>query len=441
MLYQLFTWLNQEFNLPGAGMFQFLTFRIAMAVLLSLIIATVFGKKLIEFLQKKQIGETVRELGLQGEQQKKGTPTMGGIIILLSILIPTLLFANLDKVYIRLMILCTVWLGIIGFLDDYFKIKSRRDALKKGEAYKKKNSDGLAGISKIIGQVGLGIIIGVSLYFSNAVTVEREIVPASAVSTGIVALQKGERLAKDSNIIVRTINGVERRYVKVKTPITSIPFVKNHEFNYSKLISWIGPGAEKYTWIIYIFVVTFIITAVSNGANITDGLDGLAAGVSAIIGMALGVFIYVSGNYVLADYLNVMYIPNLGELSIFVGAFVGACIGFLWYNAYPAQVFMGDTGSLALGGIIASLAIIVRKELLIPIFCGVFLIELLSVMIQVSYFKYTKKKFGEGKRVFLMSPLHHHYQKKGFHESKIAVRFWIITILCVVLAILTLKMR
>ncbi|MEY3820147.1 MAG: hypothetical protein RL337_328 [Bacteroidota bacterium] len=441
MLYQLFTWLNQEFNLPGAGMFQFLTFRIAMAVLLSLIIATVFGKKLIEFLQKKQIGETVRELGLQGEQQKKGTPTMGGIIILLSILIPTLLFANLDKVYIRLMILCTVWLGIIGFLDDYFKIKSRRDALKKGEAYKKKNSDGLAGITKIIGQVGLGIIIGVSLYFSNAVTVEREIVSASTVSTGIVALQKGERLAKDSNIIVRTINGVERRYVKVKTPITSIPFVKNHEFNYSKLISWMGPGAEKYTWIIYIFVVTFIITAVSNGANITDGLDGLAAGVSAIIGMALGVFIYVSGNYVLADYLNVMYIPNLGELSIFVGAFVGACIGFLWYNAYPAQVFMGDTGSLALGGIIASLAIIVRKELLIPIFCGVFLIELLSVMIQVGYFKYTKKKFGEGKRVFLMSPLHHHYQKKGFHESKIAVRFWIMTILCVVLAILTLKMR
>ncbi|MEY4054166.1 MAG: hypothetical protein RL034_1084 [Bacteroidota bacterium] len=447
MLYQLFTWLKQEFNLPGAGMFQFLTFRIAMAVLLSLVIATVFGKKLIEFLQKKQIGETVRELGLQGEQQKKGTPTMGGIIILLSILIPTLLFANLDKVYIRLMILCTVWLGMIGFVDDYFKIKSRRDAQKKGESYKKKDSDGLAGISKIIGQVGLGIIIGVSLYFSNAVTVEREIVTApnatqsATTYAGEITLQKGERLAKDSNIIVRKINGVERRYVKVKTPITSIPFVKNHEFNYSKLISWMGPGAEKYTWIIYIFVVTFIITAVSNGANITDGLDGLAAGVSAIIGMALGVFIYVSGNYVMADYLNVMYIPNLGELSIFVGAFVGACIGFLWYNAYPAQVFMGDTGSLALGGIIASLAIIVRKELLIPIFCGVFLIELLSVMIQVSYFKYTKKKFGEGKRVFLMSPLHHHYQKKGFHESKIAVRFWIITILCVVLAILTLKMR
>jgi len=436
MLYQLFTWLKQEFNVPGAGMFQFLTFRIAMAVLLSLVIATVYGKRLILFLQKKQIGETVRELGLQGEHQKKGTPTMGGIIILLSILIPTLLFANLDKVYIRLMVLCTVWLGIIGFLDDYFKIKARRAALQKGESYKKKDSDGLAGISKIIGQVGLGIIIGTTLYFSNAVTVEREI-----IATNAVQLQQGERLAKDTNVIVRNINGVERRYVKVKTPITTIPFVKNHEFNYSKLISWMGEGAEKYTWIIYILIVTFIITAVSNGANITDGLDGLAAGVSAIIGVALGVFIYVSGNYVLADYLNVMYIPNLGELSIFVGAFVGACIGFLWYNVYPAQVFMGDTGSLALGGIIASLAIIVRKELLIPIFCGVFLVELVSVMLQVSYFKYTKKKFGEGKRIFLMSPLHHHYQKKGFHENKIAIRFWIVTVLCVVMSILTLKMR
>lgn len=436
MLYQLFIWLKQEFNMPGAGMFQFLTFRIAMAVLLSLVIATVYGKRLILFLQKKQIGETVRDLGLQGEHLKKGTPTMGGIIILLSILIPTLLFANLDKVYIRLMVLCTVWLGIIGFLDDYFKIKARRSALQKGESYKKKDSDGLAGVSKIIGQVGLGIIIGVTLYFSNAVTVEREI-----ISTNAVELQKGERLAKDTNIITRNINGVERRYVKVKTPITTIPFVKNHEFNYSKLISWMGEGAEKYTWIIYILIVTFIITAVSNGANITDGIDGQAAGVSAIIGVALGVFIYVSGNYVLADYLNVMYIPNLGELSIFVGAFVGACIGFLWYNVYPAQVFMGDTGSLALGGIIASLAIIVRKELLIPIFCGVFLVELVSVMLQVSYFKYTRKKYGEGRRIFLMSPLHHHYQKKGFHENKIAIRFWIVTVLCVVLSILTLKMR
>lgn len=437
MLYQLFSWLDKTFNIPGLGAFQFLTFRIAMAILMSLFIATVYGKKIILFLQRKQIGETVRELGLAGEQQKKGTPTMGGIIILLSILIPTLLFANLDKVYVRLMILCTVWLGLIGFLDDYFKIRARKQAQAEGGNYKKQNSDGLAGISKIIGQVGLGIIIGVTLYFSNAVTVEREIVSTTISES----LQKGEKVAKDADIVVRKINGVERRFVKVKTPITTIPFVKNHEFNYSKIISWIGPGAEKYTWIIYILIVTFIITAVSNGANLTDGLDGLAAGVSAIIGAALGVFVYVSGNYVFADYLNVMYIPNLGELSIFVGAFVGACIGFLWYNAYPAQVFMGDTGSLALGGIIASLAIIVRKESLIPIFCGVFLIENLSVIIQVSYFKYTKKKFGEGRRVFLMSPLHHHYQKKGFHESKIAVRFWIITILLVVASILTLKTR
>ena len=438
MLYQLLSFLDKHFSVPGLGAFQFLTSRIAMAILLSLFIATVFGKKMILFLQKKQIGETVRELGLAGEQQKKGTPTMGGVIILLSVLIPTLLFANLDKVYIRLMILCTVWLGVIGFLDDYFKILARKQAQSKGEAYKKQNSDGLAGITKIIGQVGLGIIIGVTLYFSNSVTVEREVVSNYAATA---RLQKGERIAKDSNIVVRSINGVERKFVKVKTPITTIPFVKNHEFNYSKLVSWIGPGAEKYTWIVYILVVTFIITAVSNGANITDGLDGLAAGVSAIIGAALGIFIYVSGNYVFADYLNVMYIPNLGELSIFVGAFVGGCIGFLWYNAYPAQVFMGDTGSLALGGIIASLAIIVRKELLIPIFCGVFLIENLSVILQVSYFKYTKKKYGEGRRIFLMSPLHHHYQKKGFHESKIAVRFWIITILLVVASILTLKTR
>jgi phospho-N-acetylmuramoyl-pentapeptide-transferase len=437
MLYQLFSWLDKSFDIPGTGMFQFLTFRIAMAILLSLFIATVYGKKMILFLQRKQIGESVRELGLAGEQQKKGTPTMGGIIILMSVLIPTLLFANLDKVYIRLMVLCTVWLGIIGFLDDYFKIRARKDAQEKGESYKKKNSDGLAGISKIIGQVGLGIIIGVTLYFSNSVTVEREI-----ISTNVAAsLAKGEKIAKGADVVVRTINGEERRFVKVKTPITTIPFVKNHEFNYSKLISWMGPGAEKYTWIVYILVVTFIITAVSNGANITDGLDGLAAGVSAIIGAALGVFVYISGNYVFADYLNVMYIPNLGELSIFVGAFVGACIGFLWYNAYPAQVFMGDTGSLALGGIIASLAIIVRKELMIPIFCGVFLIENLSVIIQVGYFKYTKKKYGEGRRVFLMSPLHHHYQKRGFHESKIAVRFWIITILLVITSILTLKTR
>jgi len=438
MLYHLFTWLKQSFNIPGAGLFQFLTFRIAMAILMSLLIATVYGKRIILYLQKKQIGESVRELGLQGEQQKKGTPTMGGIIILLSILIPTLLFANLDRVYIRLMILCTVWLGIIGFLDDYFKIRARKSAQLKGESYKKKDSDGLAGISKIIGQVGLGIIIGATLYFSNAVTVEREVIGSERK---ISVLQQGEHFAKDTSVIIRQMDGIERKFVKVKTPITTIPFVKNHEFNYSKLLSWLGKGAEKYTWIIYILFVTLIVTAVSNGANLTDGLDGLAAGVSAIIGAGLGIFIYVSGNYKFADYLNIMYIPNLGELSIFVGAFVGACIGFLWYNAYPAQVFMGDTGSLALGGIIASLAIIVRKEWLIPIFCGVFLVENLSVIIQVSYFKYTKKKYGEGRRVFLMSPLHHHYQKKGFHESKIAVRFWIVTILCVVMSIITLKIR
>ena len=436
MFYYLFNWLNKSYHIPGAGLFQFLSFRIAMAVVFSLLIATVYGKRIINILKRKQIGESVRELGLQGEQQKKGTPTMGGIIILVSILIPTLLFANLDKVYIRLMVLCTVWLGIIGFLDDLFKIRARKTAVSKGEAYKKKDSDGLAGISKVIGQVGLGIIIGLTLYFSNAVTVEREI-----FSTGNATLQKGERLSKDSNIIYRTLDGEQKRFVKVQTPITTIPFVKNHEFNYSRLITWMGAGAEKYTWIIYVLIVIFIVTAVSNGANLTDGLDGLAAGVSAIIGAGIGVFVYISGNYVFADYFDVMYIPNLGELSIFVGAFVGACIGFLGYNAYPAQVFMGDTGSLALGGIIASLAFIVRKELLIPIFCGIFLVENLSVIIQVGYFKYTKKKYGEGKRVFLMSPLHHHYQKKGFHENKIAFRFWVITILLVVASLVTLKIR
>lgn len=437
MLYYLFTWLSKEFDLSGAGLFEFITFRAAMAVVLSLLIATIYGKRMINFLKRKQIGESVRDLGLAGQNEKKGTPTMGGIIILLSILIPTLLFADLDKVYVRLMLLCTVWLGIIGFLDDYFKIRARKKAQAAGEKYQKKDSDGLAGVSKIIGQIGLGIIIGATLYFNDSVVMEREIINDSTVAPLVI----GEKIASDTNVIVRNINGVDRKFVKVKTPITTIPFVKNHEFNYSKLISWIGEGAEAYTWIVYILIVTFIITAVSNGANLTDGLDGLAGGVSAIIGAGLGIFVYVSGNYIFADYLNVMYIPNLGELSIFVGAFVGGCIGFLWYNAYPAQVFMGDTGSLALGGIIASLAIIVRKELLIPIFCGIFLIENLSVVLQVSYFKYTKKKYGEGRRIFLMSPLHHHYQKKGFHESKIAVRFWIITIILVITSILTLKIR
>ncbi len=439
MLYYFFDWLRDEgIKFPGSGLMQFITFRVLLAVLLSLLISTLYGKRIINLLQKKQIGESVRELGLQGEQQKKGTPTMGGIIILLAILIPTLLFADLTKVYIHLMLLCTVWLGFIGFMDDYLKLKARKTAIAKGEKYKKKDSDGLAGMTKIFGQVGLGIIIGATLYFNDRVVVWREYYEPQSAAITESFLKKGEKKVGDTIV---TMEGKEHRYAVVKTPITTIPFVKSHEFNYSRLISWIGEGADKYTWIIYIIAVTFIITAVSNGANITDGLDGLAAGVSALIGACLGIFVYVSGSTRFAEYLNIMYIPNLGELSVFVGAFVGGCIGFLWYNAYPAQVFMGDTGSLALGGIIASLAIIVRKELLIPIFCGVFLVENLSVMLQVSYFKYTKRKYGEGRRIFLMSPLHHHYQKLGYHESKIAVRFWIITVLCVLFAIATFKMR
>ena len=438
MLYYFFTWLNEHYDVSGARLFEYNSFRTAMAVLFSLLIAMVYGRRVINLLRKKQIGETVRDLGLAGEQQKKGTPTMGGIIILLAIIVPTLLFADLDKAYIRLMLLCTVWLGIIGFLDDYFKLKARKKALAEGSSYTKKDRDGLAGVTKIIGQVGLGIIIGLTLYNNKNVVVERELIGTETLQS---TLEKGERVARDSNIITRKINGIDRRFAEVKTPITTIPFVKTHEFNYSKLISWISNDADEYTWIPYIIIVTFIITAVSNGSNITDGLDGLAAGVSAIIGAGLGIFVFVSGNYVLADYLNIMYIPNLSELLIFIGAFVGACIGFLWYNTYPAQVFMGDTGSLALGGIIASLSIIVRKEILVVIFCGIFFVESLSVIIQVSYFKYTKRKYGEGRRIFLMSPLHHHYQKKGFHENKIAVRFWITTILLVVASIITLKIR
>ena len=329
MLYYLFTWLDKEFHLSGANLFNYLTFRTAMAVVFSLLIATIYGKRIINFLKRKQIGESVRDLGLAGQTEKKGTPTMGGIIILLSILIPTLLFADLNKVYVRLMLLCTVWLGIIGFLDDYFKIKARKKAQASGEKYQKKDSDGLAGVSKIIGQIGLGIIIGATLYFNNAVVMDREVISDSTVT----AIGTGPGTGSDTNVIVRKIDGVDRKFVRVHTPITTIPFVKNHEFNYAQLISWMGDGAEAYTWIVYIIIVTFIITAVSNGANLTDGLDGLAGGVSAIIGAALGIFVYVSGNYVFADYLNVMYIPNLGELSIFVGAFVGGCIGFLWYNA------------------------------------------------------------------------------------------------------------
>ncbi len=438
MLYHLFDWLKSAgYHFVGSELYRFLSIRVMLAMILSLVITTVYGKKLIRYLQKKQLGESVRDLGLAGEQQKKGTPTMGGIIILLAILIPTILLANLDKVYIRLMLLCTVWLGAIGFIDDYLKIRAKRIAQAKGVAYKKSDSDGLAGRFKIFGQVMLGVIVGATLYFTPSVVVEREIYNPNVQYVKDSVLRRGEVLMSDS-FHITTIDGKKHIFAIVKTPITTIPFVKNHEFNYAKLLpkSW-----EKYAYILYIIIVIFIVTAVSNGANITDGLDGLATGVSAVIGIALGIFAYVSGNIKFAEYLNIMYIPNLGELSIFIAAFVGACIGFLWYNAYPAQVFMGDTGSLALGGIIAALAIIVRKELLIPFFCFVFLVENLSVMIQVGYFKYTKRKYGEGRRVFLMSPLHHHYQKLGYHESKIAVRFWIVTILSVLMAIVTLKLR
>jgi phospho-N-acetylmuramoyl-pentapeptide-transferase len=425
MLYHLFQWFKQVgFKFPGSALFDFITFRVLLAMLLSLFITLVFGKRLINLLRKKLVGEAVRDLGLAGEHTKKGTPTMGGIIIILGILIPTLLFANLNKVYIRLMIVSTIWLGIIGFIDDYLKLKAKRIAQEKGEKYKKGDKDGLAGWFKILGQVGLGIIVGATLYFNGNVKTWRE--------------YTGVRNPADTTQIVRIVNGKEKIFIATKVPVTTIPFVKNHEFNYSKLL----PAAwREYTWVLYILVVIFIITAVSNGANITDGLDGLAAGTSALIGVCLGIFAYASGNFFFADYLNIMYIPNLGELSIFIAAMIGACIGFLWYNSYPAQVFMGDTGSLTLGGMIAAIAIIVHKELLIPIFCGVFLVELVSVMVQVSYFKYTKKKYGEGRRIFKMSPLHHHYQKEGYHEAKIVTRFWIVTVLCVVLSIVTLKLR
>ena len=425
MLYHLFEWLRTEgYRFPGSSVFQFITFRVLLALMLSLIVSTVMGKRIINLLNRRQIGESVRDLGLAGEQTKKGTPTMGGLIIILAILIPTILLADLTKVYIRLMILSTIWLGIIGFVDDYFKIRSKRRAQQRGEKYSKNDDDGLAGKFKILGQVVLGIIVGATLYFNPNVQIWRE--------------YQGIPKEGDTTIIKREVNNRTKYFVAAKDPITTIPFVKSHEFNYSKLLP---EALRDYTWILYILIVIFIITAVSNGSNITDGLDGLATGTAALIGVCLGIFAYASGNLILADYLNIMYIPNLGELSIFIGALIGACIGFLWYNSYPAQVFMGDTGSLMLGGVIASIAIIVHKELLIPIFCGVFLVELVSVMLQVSYFKYTKRKFGEGKRIFLMSPLHHHYQKKGYHESKIAIRFWIITLLCVVLSIVTLKLR
>jgi phospho-N-acetylmuramoyl-pentapeptide-transferase len=423
MLYYLFDWFKQQnIHFPGSGLFEFITFRVLLAMLLSLVIATLFGRKIINYLRKKQVGESVRDLGLAGEQSKRGTPTMGGIIIILSILIPTLLFANLHKAYIRLMIVSTIWLGVIGFLDDYLKLRAKRIAKEQGVPYKKGDKDGLAGWLKVLGQVGLGIIIGATLYFNSNVKIWREFIGANP----------------PPNAHIIEFNGKTHIYVETRDPITTIPFVKNHEFNYSKLLP---VGWRDYTWILYIIIVIFIITAVSNGANITDGLDGLASGTSAVIGILLGIFAYASGSFFLADYLNIMYIPNLAELSIFIAAMIGACIGFMWYNSYPAQVFMGDTGSLTLGGIIAAIAIIVHKELLIPIFCGVFLVENISVLLQVTYFKYTKKKYGEGRRIFLMSPLHHHYQKKGYHEAKIVTRFWIVTVLCVLFSVATLKMR
>ncbi len=425
MLYHLFDWFkDQEISFPGIGLFEFITFRVVLAMLLSLLITLVYGKKLIRFLQKKQVGESVRDLGLAGEQTKKGTPTMGGIIIILGIIIPTLLFARLDTVYIILMLVATVWLGIIGFVDDYLKLRSRKQAQRQGVAYKKGDKDGLAGWFKVLGQVGLGITVGAVLYFNSDVHIWRE--------------YQGTPQPGDPKIITRQVDNAPKHFVITKEPITTIPFVKNHEFNYTKLLP---AGWREYSWLLYILIVIFIITAVSNGANITDGLDGLATGTSALVGVVLGIFAYASGNFFFADYLNIMYIPGLGELAIFIAAMVGACVGFLWYNSYPAQVFMGDTGSLTLGGIIAALAIIVHKELLIPIFCGVFLVENLSVVMQVAWFKYTKKKYGVGRRIFLMSPLHHHYQKKGLHESKIVTRFWIVTVLLVIMSVATLKLR
>jgi phospho-N-acetylmuramoyl-pentapeptide-transferase len=427
MLYHLFDWLKEEgIRFPGIELFRFITFRTLLAVLLSLFITLIYGKKLILFLQARQFSEGVRDLGLAGENLKRDTPTMGGIIILLAILIPTLLLADLSKVYVQLMLVSTVWLGIIGFIDDYLKLRGKRKAQALGVDYKKTSDDGLAGRFKILGQVGLGIFVGATLYFNSEVTIWREYIgnPQTATTEG--------------SVIVKNVNGQPKYFVETKTPITTIPFVKNHEFNYSKLLP---AGLRSYDWVLYILVVIFIITAVSNGANLTDGLDGLATGTSALIGVLLGIFAYASGNLVIADYLNIMYIPNLGEISVFIAAMIGACIGFLWYNSYPAQLFMGDTGSLTLGGIIAALAIIVHKELLIPIFCGVFLVEALSVMIQVGYFKYTKRKYGAGRRVFLTAPIHHHFQKLGFHEVKIVNRFWIVTVLLVVLSIVTLKIR
>ena len=422
MFYYLFTWLHRAFDFPGAGVFQYISFRAAMAVITSLVISMMFGGRIIEFIRSKQIGETIRDLGLAGEKQKAGTPTMGGLIILAAIIIPTLLFAKLHNVYIILMLVSTVWLGLIGFLDDYIKVF-------------KKNKEGLQGKFKVIGQIGIGLIVGVTLYFNPEVTVKERVYSSGSKSTSIdMALSQGNEYKAPKYAIEET-----------KTLKTTIPFVKNNEFDYNNLIGWVCNDCNKWGWIIFIPIVIIIVTAVSNGANLTDGMDGLATGTSAIIGTTLGILAYVSGNMVFADYLNIMYIPNSGELVIFIAAFVGACIGFLWYNSYPAQVFMGDTGSLALGGIIAVFAIAIRKELLIPILCGIFLVENLSVVMQVFVFKIRKKQHGleyaKTHRLFRMAPLHHHYHKGGLHESKIVSRFWIIGIMLAILTIVTLKLR
>lgn len=413
MLYYLFEYLEKQFQFPGATLFGYLTFRAAFAMILSLLISTIYGKRIIRFLQKKQMGETIRDLGLKGQAQKAGTPTMGGIIIILATLIPVFLLAKLENIYIILLIITTLWMGVIGFIDDYLK-KFKND------------KEGLKGRFKILGQVGLGIIVGATLFFHSDVTMKEKLPIA----------EQRVLLAENPDIEASKLFKEE-----VKSTKTTIPFVKGNEFDYAKLVTWISPDLEKYAWVIFIIVAIFIITAVSNGANLTDGIDGLAAGTSAIIVLTLGIFAWVSGNIVFSEYLNIMYIPRVQEITIYVTAFVGALIGFLWYNTFPAQVFMGDTGSLTIGGIIAVIAIAVRKEWLIPVLCGIFLAENLSVVMQVSWFKYTKKKYGEGRRIFKMSPLHHHYQKLGYHESKIVTRFWIIGILLAILTIVTLKIR
>lgn len=418
MLYYLFNYLHTEFNLPGTGAFQYITFRAGLAIILSLTISLVYGKRLIAALHRRQAAETIRQLGLEGENSKKGTPTMGGLIILGATLIPTLLLARLVNIYVVLMIITTVWLGLIGFLDDYIKIF-------------KKNKEGLAGRFKIVGQVGIGLIIGFTLYFHKSVVI-RETYSAGEVTEEIRAVSKPKTLENGKEIYTRD----------VKSTLTTLPFIKSHEFDYADLLFFLEDSkAQKYAWIVFVLAVIFIITAVSNGANLTDGIDGLAAGSSAIIGATLALLAFLSGNLIFADYLNIMYLPNQGELTIFLASFVGGCIGFLWYNSYPAQVFMGDTGSLAIGGIIAVISIMLRKELLIPILCGIFLVENLSVVLQVSYFKYTKRKYGEGKRIFKMSPLHHHFQKLGYAEPKIVSRFWIVGIMLAILTIITFKIR